>query len=128
MFRQKILKGIADINGDIGKLATPYERINARTNYVWTLALIGVIIIFWNIHRNDQNEAARECKERDRLSNIKIDRQQIQIDSLRLKYLIDVDSLKYRIFELEKEMYVNRLETINQKKVLIKRAKQFLKK
>lgn len=131
MFKLKLLKGITEIDRDIGKLETPHERITTRTYLFMTMALIGVIIIFWNIIRSNQVDAQRECKERDRLSNIKIDRQQIEIDSLILKnieYRFEGDSIRYRLFEVEKEMYENRVETINQKKVLIKKAKQFLKK
>lgn len=135
MFRKRLLRGLTEINSDIGKLETPRERINMRTNYLWLLALIGVIIVFWNIIRSDQEEAARKCEERDRLSNIKSDKQQIEIgrlqikmDSIELKSRIVADSLKYRIFEVEMEVNANRRETIHQQKTLIKRANQFLGK
>lgn len=127
MFRKRLLRGFTEINSDISKLETPHERITTRTYLVMTLGLIGVVIIFWNIIRADQADIRAECKERNRTNNIKIDRQQIEIDSLKLKYRIDVDSLRYRIFEVEKEMYENRLETIKQKKILINKAKEFLK-
>lgn len=128
MFKKTLLKGLGEINTDIGNLKTPQERNHARTYLMIVLILITVVSVFWNIIRNDQKEKVKyletrmaelsaECKERDRRN---------EIEKYRNRF--EMDSLKQAIFDVVKEMYENRLETVTQKKILIKKAKAFLKR
>lgn len=107
----------------------PPER---RMNFLLLLSAVSVlamvIVFFWKIINADQRDKVSDIRQQFSESKTEYNKR-IREDSIKIEHLEQkVDSLTRAVYIIEKEMYENRLETINQKKLLIKRAKDFLKK
>lgn len=106
----------------------PERRLNVMQPIFAVIALATVIPFMWKIISDDRRDKDRsyelqlkevkaDCKERD-----------INNQAVRINMQYQIDSLKVAIFSISKEMYENRLETINQQRELIKKQKEILKR
>lgn len=128
MFRKlPILKAIGEL--------PPRERLIFLLPISAVMTLAGVVIIFWNIIQSDQKEKDGNYKDQrkeDRLDcSEKIRRDSIRIVILEIaneKHIQREDSLMRAFYLLERDMYENRVETNRQKRILIRKTKDLLKR
>lgn len=126
--RKFLTDRLGDINKDIGALKTPHERLAFRTYFFIVVLLATVVLLMWKIISNDQKDKVADLREQmiELKNECRIKNRQDSIQIERLRYY--VDSLRTNLYDVVKEMYENRLETVNQRKLLIKNAKELLKK
>lgn len=128
MFRKlPILKAIGEL--------PPRERLIFLLPISAVMTLTGVVVIFWNIIQSDQKEKDgnyKDQRQEDRLDcNEKIRRDSIRIVRLEIaneKHIEREDSLTRALYLVERDTYENRIETIKQKRILIRKAKDLLKR
>lgn len=126
--RKFFQRGLANIDGDIGKLETPHERITFRTYFSITVLSAVIIFLMVKIILNDQKDKVNDLREQ--MVEFKTEcRRKSKQDSIEIEKLkVNVDSFRTAFYGVVKEMYENRLETVKQNDLEKKHLKELLKK